>query len=564
MSPNAMTESSHSGDHTILDKNTVATHFLSQFADLQSRFDQSTDVFESKGKQFLKDTIGHFVDRKEPITIVLGPLPDRAEELALARLEKFCTSIEEVYPVGCKVTIFSDGRVFGDLNIRAYKNGLKELVKEAGHTHIQFDGLENYTKTDDPVQEVLERFHINQMDMDARIANEPDIGNNFRSFSQLIRTQDDAAQRGLSSFVADKYSHAVRVSIHCYNNAGPKFGIPCCQPSGWAHHGHCGIRSSAKTLMVPPHTMDLKDVDTDKYDLVYKHGRKWGYVERPPCTPEEIAQWAPLHVELTRTHMFIIIQAMEGFPAPSIMDIPRETIRSLVFKYGVVTLRGFKQDDDFETATERWGDALQWPKGTFAAGNIFDIKTEAGTKLPAQTLEAMSFHYDGMFKKKIPESTELGDPPVFMFFHCVEAAPSEDDPKHGNTIITDTRRLLSVLPEATVERLQKISLTYRTSLFEYQDRVHTSPVVITHPMTGELALRFHEPWGPEKAKITPTYDEEADFVTETLQQRLYSEEFCYWHRWVKGEFVIVDNISQLHARSKLGMGGRHMRRIHFC
>ncbi|KAG2788618.1 hypothetical protein PC116_g29384, partial [Phytophthora cactorum] len=97
MSPNAMTESSHSGDHTILDKNTVATHFLSQFADLQSRFDAHTDEFEPKGKRFLEATIGRFVDRKEPITIVLpgfptktpnhgskvlGPLSDRAEELA--------------------------------------------------------------------------------------------------------------------------------------------------------------------------------------------------------------------------------------------------------------------------------------------------------------------------------------------------------------------------------------------------------------------------------------------------------------------------------------------------
>ncbi|KAE8962063.1 hypothetical protein PF011_g29522, partial [Phytophthora fragariae] len=54
----------------------------------------------------------------------------------------------------------------------------------------------------------------------------------------------------------------------------------------------------------------------------------------------------------------------------------------------------------------------------------------------------------------------------------------------------------------------------------------------------------------------------ADFVTETLQQRLYSEEFAHWHQWVKGEFVVMDNVSQLHARTKLGMGGRHMRRIH--
>ncbi|KAK1942288.1 hypothetical protein P3T76_006610 [Phytophthora citrophthora] len=381
---------------------------------------------------------------------------------------------------------------------------------------------------------------------------------------------------GFSSLVAEEYAHAVRVSIHCYNNAGPKFGIhllPSKRMDTPRTPWHSVICEDIDGTV---HAMDLKDVNTEKYDLVYKHGRKWGYVERPPCTPEEVAQWAPLNVQLIRTHMFIIAQAMEGFPAPSIMDVPRDAIRHLVLKYGLVTLRGFKQDDDFETATERWGDVLQWPKGTFAAGNIFDIKTEPGTALPAQTLEAMSFHYDGMFKKKTPESIELGDAPVFMFFHCVEAAPPEDDPKHGNTIITDTRRLLSALPEATVERLKKISLEYRTSLFKQSGQVHTSPVVVTHPMTGELSLRFHEPWGPEKTKMHPTYvtsvgydpasntkDADADFVTETLQERLYSEEFAHWHQWVKGEFVVMDNISQLHARTVLGMGGRHMRRIHF-
>ncbi|KAG2793789.1 hypothetical protein PC129_g22730, partial [Phytophthora cactorum] len=340
MAPNATTQSSHSGDHTVIDKDAVAAHFLSKFADLQSRFDAHTDEFELKGKRFLEETIGRFVDRKEPITIVLpgfptktpnhgskvlGPLSDRAEELALARLEKFCASIEEVYTVGCKVTIFSDGRVFGDLvgvpleNIRAYKNGLKELVKEAGHTHIQFDGLENYTKTDDPVQEVLERFHINQMDMDARIANEPDIDNNFRSFSQFMERDmahrwegkseaemrkgcDQVARKmmlrnvGFSSLVAEEYSHAIRVSIHCYNNAGPKFGIhllPAKRMDTPRTPWHSVISEDIDGTV---HAMDLKDVDTDKYDLVYKHGRKWGYVERPPCTPEEIAQWAPLHV----------------------------------------------------------------------------------------------------------------------------------------------------------------------------------------------------------------------------------------------------------------------------
>ncbi|KAF4032273.1 TfdA family Taurine catabolism dioxygenase TauD [Phytophthora infestans] len=559
MAPDPTARFSHSDDQVPVDKEAVVTRFLSKFAELQSRFKKPTDLFESKGKCYLEATISRFVGRMEPIMIVLpgfptktpnhggkvlGPLPDRAEELALARLERFCMSIEEVYPIGCQVTIFSDGRVFGDLvgasleNIRAYKNGLKELVKEAGHTHIQFDGLENYTKTDDPVREVLDRFHIDQMDMDARIANEPDVGNNFRSFSQFMERDmahrwegkseaemrkgcDEVARNmmlrnvGFSSLVAKEYAHAVRVSIHCYNNAGPKFGIhllPAKRMDSPRTPWHSVICEDVDGAV---HAMDLKDVDTDKYDLVYKHGRKWGYIERPPCTPEETAHWAPLHVELIRTQMFIIAQAMEGFPAPSIMDVPREAIRSLVLKYGVVTLRGFKQDDDFETATECWGDVLQWPKGTFAAGNIFDVKTETDTALTAQTLEAMSFHYDGMFKKKTPESTELGDAPVFMFFHCVEANPPEDDPKSGNTIITDTRRLLSALPEATVERLKTISLEYRTSLFRHHGRVHTTRVVDTHPITGELVLRYHEPWGHEKTKMHLTYVSSVGYDPET-------------------------------------------------
>ncbi|RLN96739.1 hypothetical protein BBJ28_00024031, partial [Nothophytophthora sp. Chile5] len=252
MAPNGTAQAVQTADHVAVNKDAAVAHFLTQFSDIQSHFDAQTDVFETQGKSFLQDTIARFVDRKEPILIVLpgfptktpnhadkvlGVLPDRAEEIALARLEKFCLSIEDVYPVGCKVTIFSDGRVFGDIvgapleAIRAYKNELKAMVKDAGYTHIQFDGLENYTKTDNPVQEVLERFGVNEMDMDARIKDEPDIGNNFHSFSKFMERDmaprwkgtseaemrkgcDDVAKRmmlrnvGFSMLVGEEYSHA--------------------------------------------------------------------------------------------------------------------------------------------------------------------------------------------------------------------------------------------------------------------------------------------------------------------------------------------------------------------
>lgn len=43
---------------------------------------------------------------------VLGKLPDRAEELALAHMNGLCLAIQDVYPPGARLTIISDGLVY--------------------------------------------------------------------------------------------------------------------------------------------------------------------------------------------------------------------------------------------------------------------------------------------------------------------------------------------------------------------------------------------------------------------------------------------------------------------
>lgn len=43
---------------------------------------------------------------------VLGKLPDRAEELALAHLNGLCLAIRDIYPPGANLTIISDGLVY--------------------------------------------------------------------------------------------------------------------------------------------------------------------------------------------------------------------------------------------------------------------------------------------------------------------------------------------------------------------------------------------------------------------------------------------------------------------
>ena len=47
---------------------------------------------------------------------VFGILPDKAEELALARLNTMCIRIADVYPPGAKLTIISDGLVYNGLS----------------------------------------------------------------------------------------------------------------------------------------------------------------------------------------------------------------------------------------------------------------------------------------------------------------------------------------------------------------------------------------------------------------------------------------------------------------
>lgn len=47
---------------------------------------------------------------------VFGIFPDKAEELALERLNTMCIRIGDVYPPGAKLTIISDGLVYNGLS----------------------------------------------------------------------------------------------------------------------------------------------------------------------------------------------------------------------------------------------------------------------------------------------------------------------------------------------------------------------------------------------------------------------------------------------------------------
>jgi hypothetical protein len=103
--------------HKILD--IIYEHALNKFDDSQERLAAGTAKFLSVIDRFV--LAGEQVETCLPafpfksankVYKVLGSLPDKAEELALQRLNNMCARIKDVYKPGARVTIVSDGIIY--------------------------------------------------------------------------------------------------------------------------------------------------------------------------------------------------------------------------------------------------------------------------------------------------------------------------------------------------------------------------------------------------------------------------------------------------------------------
>lgn len=103
--------------HRIL--NIIFEYALNKFDDTSQRLTTGRPKFLSAIERFT--TQGKQVDMCLPafpfksankVYKVFGILPDKAEELAMERLNTMCTRIAEIYAPGAKLTIISDGLVY--------------------------------------------------------------------------------------------------------------------------------------------------------------------------------------------------------------------------------------------------------------------------------------------------------------------------------------------------------------------------------------------------------------------------------------------------------------------
>lgn len=240
------------------------------------------DRFEAEGRARLEAAAARFVARGQTIELLLpgfphknpnraktlGPLPDLGETLALERLAEFARGCDAWYRVdggakpACRVTIFSDGRVWGDLlgvpmsDCVAYGEGLRAIPAVA--PHVAFADLDAHAELlpGDPSEPVIARVErawespeaVEALDRalgHTGDAPNPDRVRVFERFTRLIREDRpwaperseaeimevcrSAARRmmlrhaAFTGLLAQAYPEHIRLSVHASSNQGAKF-----------------------------------------------------------------------------------------------------------------------------------------------------------------------------------------------------------------------------------------------------------------------------------------------------------------------------------------------------
>ncbi|EHK42400.1 hypothetical protein TRIATDRAFT_35063 [Trichoderma atroviride IMI 206040] len=264
---------------------------------------------------------------------VLGTLPDKAEELALQRLDAMCRRIQEVYPPGARVTIISDGITYNDLlsisdrDTWAYGRALRELAAKRKFDNVGFSRIKDLLDLPLPEtlteimyianctsfrRELLNKYGKDDLDIDAEIANNPDTKLTYLGYKRFLESDlkyifPQGPERGANEYKRDckyiakqmlirgyafaraikhSYPNHLRLSIH-ESVAGLKLSICLLNTkTGFTTPWHCSVAQLTDGEWVSaPMGEFTKD---ERMEVVVEDGRPM-YFRQKPSSPDEHA-----------------------------------------------------------------------------------------------------------------------------------------------------------------------------------------------------------------------------------------------------------------------------------
>ena len=247
-----------------------------------------------------------------------------------------------------------------------------------------------------------------------------------------------------------------------------------------------------------------------------------------------------------------LVHAQDG--ERSLRDIPIDTLERWTLESKVVVLRGFPllPKDELVDYVQQWGEILTWDFGA-----VLDLVVQEDPNNYLFARGDVPFHWDGAFARATPR---------FFLFQCPQAPQAGGG---GETVFCDTTEVLRRTDPALVRQWESVEVTYRTDKIQHYGGLVTTPLLATHPATGERTIRYAEPLPPAdylnplSVEVTgiPEQQDQAGFLAD-LRDRLHHPDVCYHHEWRDGDIVVVDNHALVHGRNAFqGNASRHLQRI---
>ncbi|KAF2967238.1 hypothetical protein GQX73_g6309 [Xylaria multiplex] len=537
--------------------------------------------------------------------LVLGPLPDLGEELALARLQGLCANISAVYDNSVELIICSDGLVnsidlmgVSDEAVWEYGEALRSMAARLETRNIKFirlwdllelpsrpphqenpENVKAYYLEHAPLirRELNYRYGDAQFNASIEAATDKDWATTHTTYisvldrkaaggAERIATQMIERGKAYGAALRANFPNYVRLSIH--DSVG-KDKLSIALVPNPREKGSVGLMPWRSVVAIDSDG-SYRTVYPEKvrhtHEVIYQNGQPYFFREK-----SELFDWSDADLQITFEHLYpcgIIIRPVQR--SSSMRLIPMKKVRHLSNNFSPIVLRGFDEtlnEDVWVSKGHELGKILTWA----VTGTIFKVVNSRDDSKMANNVtsnESLPMHFDGIFKFENQEDPITGDvkkvlsPPGYQYFTCLATAPKGD----GYTLFCNSRLFFRYLPAPwSVNRLEPV--TWEMTNDGFWSNVHKGlPLVVRHPVTNTPCLRWHSPWGGGKTKFS-TYEirieNEEQSIIELVEKMTYDFRTCLRFTWEKGDLLVNDNISMLHTRTSYTSNcDREMWRIH--